>query len=890
MRFSGLALAFPFVQGAAALNRSADNTTSSTLIAKSFIIEYAPGQANRRDGLAAAEGIRIVKSFDSPIFSGASIETDSYSMDRLQALPDVLRVWPNEKVSLGPVEPKVLSSSLPASLNYTTYNITGVSKLHDLGILGKGVKVGIVDSGTWYKHPALGGGFGPGFKVAGGYDLVGDGGWPNGDKTPDNDPLDHYGHGTHVAGIVAGKSDTWTGVAPEATIYSYKVFPSYDYTDIATIIDAFLRAYDDEVDIVTASIGTPGGWSTQAWAEVASRLVDEGILVTIAAGNTGDEGPVDGSSGASGTNVLAIASVEGEVFPEFPFGANVTLDGVTNMTTLGYLPSTNYFPSTVVGWPIVPLSFNTSNPAEACSPYPAGTQSLRGKIPLVRRGTCTFTTKQGNLAALGAEYMLFYNNEAPLITPGTNDPSTLIALVVADIGQAIIDVVQAGGTVTADFSVSPENPIGFNNAYASRPDIYTEWGPSYDLDIKPDIAAPGGNIFSTYLNGDYAIMSGTSMAAPYVAGVAALYISAYGGRSVHGKGFAQMLRKRIIASGMAVPWFDGTDTDFGFAASVAQVGNGLVNAFKIVNYTTGVEYEKFNLNDTANFQGSHPVTVTNNGAGEVSYSFSAESVGGTEILGWRPVEGGYSKSVKTFAELVPIDLSVDVTLPEDFTLQAGESKTVSVDFVNPQGSGWNASGFPLYSGKVFLSSSTGEQLSFPYLGLGADLKAELSSLYYPGYPFSTSSVSGQNIRQKSYYTFNLSLNSQDFPNIYTQAIWGSKQVRWDIYEAGWNESRWSYPPVEGENGYIGSAASWDGTSSYFDPRYNDPNDTITYPRIGTLRGGFDHTWFGRLGNGSQIANGNYTWRFATLRPFGHPEVSEDWEIFQTPQITVLGHY
>ncbi|KAI4864775.1 subtilisin-like protein [Hypoxylon rubiginosum] len=889
MRFIGLALAFPFVQGAAALNRRADNTTSSNPIARSFIIEYAPGQANRRDGLAAAEGIRIVKAFNSPIFSGASIETDSYGMDKLQALPDVLRVWPNERAYLGPVEPTVLDG-FPASFNYTTHNITGVSKLHDAGILGKGVKVGIVDSGTWYNHTALGGGFGPGFKVAGGHDFVGDGSWPSGDKTPDDDPLDHFGHGTHVAGIVAAKADTWTGVAPEATIYSYKVFPSYDYTDTETIIDAFLRAYEDEVDIVTASIGSPGGWSTHAWAEVASRLVDEGILVTIAAGNSGDRGPIYGSTGSSGTNVLAIASVEGEVFPEFPFGANITLDGITNTTILGYLPSTYYFPSTVVGWPVVPLAFNTSDPAEACKSYPEGTQNLTGKIPIVRRGTCSFATKQANLEALGAEYVLFYNNESPLITPGTSDEDSLIALVTAEIGQAIIDIVKANGTVTADFSVNPENPIGYANADGVKPNIFTQWGPSYDLDMKPDIAGPGGNIFSTYLDGDYAIMSGTSMAAPYVAGVAALYISAYGGRSVHGKGFAQMLRKRIIASGMSLPWSDGTDTDFGFAASVAQVGNGLVNGFKVVNYSTGVEYEKFNLNDTANFRESHPLTVTNNGAGEVSYSFSAESVGGAEILGWLHVESGNSKRVKTFAELVPMELSVDVSLPEGFTLQAGESKTVSIDFVNPQGSGWNASGFPLYSGKVILSTSTGEQLSFPYLGLGADLKAELTSVYYPGYPFSTSSVYNQNLNLKSNYTFNLSLASQDFPKIHTQSIWGSKQIRWDVYEAGWNESQWSYPPVEGENGYVGPAASWNGSAGNFDPRYYDPNETFTFPRTDTLRGGLDHWWFGKLGNGSQIANGNYTWRFATLRPFGDPAVSEDWDIFKTPQITVLGHY
>ncbi|KAI1383391.1 subtilisin-like protein [Hypoxylon trugodes] len=890
MRFSTLAVVLPFTRGVAALSRRADNNANAAPIVGSYIIEYAPGQAHRRDGLAAAEGVRIVKSFESPVFTGATIETNSYSINALQALPDILHVWPNEKVYLGPVEPQIISD-LPANLNYTTHNVTGVSKLHEAGIFGKGAKVGVVDTGTWYNHTALGGGFGPGFKVAGGWDFIGDGYWPSEDKKPDADPLDHIGHGTHVAGIIAAKADTWTGVAPEATLYSYKVFPSYqDYTDTATLIDAFLRAYDDEVDIVTASIGQPGGWSTGAWATVASRLVDEGILVTISAGNSGDQGPVYGSDGSSGTNVLAVASVETEAFPEFPFGANFTLDGVTNTTTLGYLPSTNYFPLKVVGWPIVPLAFNTSDSAEACEPYPEGTQNLTGKIPLVRRGTCPFATKQSNLEALGAEYMLFYNNESPLIQPGTTDDDTLIALVVAEIGEAIIDFVKKNGTVTADFSVNPENPIAYSNPFANKPDTFTQWGPSYDLDFKPDIAAPGGNIFSTYLNGDYAIMSGTSMAAPYVAGVAALYIGTFGGRSVHGKGFAQTLRKRIIASGAALPWFDGTDTEYNFTASVAQVGNGLVNGFKVVNYSTMIEYEKFNLNDTANFKESHPVTITNNGASDVSYSFSTQSAGGVEVVGYLSAEGGYSRRVKKFDELEPLELNVDINLPEDFTLKAGESRIVSVDFVNPQGLGWNASAFPVYSGKVILSSSTGEQLSFPYLGLGADLKGELQSVYYPGYPFSKSSVYGNDIKNKSSYTFNLSTSSQDFPKIYYQLIWGIKETRWDIYEAGWNESQWKYPPVEGENGYIGPAASWNGTANYFNPSIYNPNDAFTYPRTDSLRGGGEDWWFGRLGNGSQIANGNYTWRYATLRPFGDPTVSEDWDIYKTPQISVLGHY
>ncbi|GKT44376.1 uncharacterized protein ColSpa_04557 [Colletotrichum spaethianum] len=49
-------------------------------------------------------------------------------------------------------------------------------------------------------------------------------------------------------------------------------------------------------------------------------------------------------------------------------------------------------------------------------------------------------------------------------------------------------------------------------------------------------------------------------------------------------------------------------------------------------------------------------------------------------------------------------------------------------------------------------------------------------------------------------------------------------------------------------------------------------------------------WFGKLGNGTQIELGNYTMRFATLKPFGNPKAADNWDVFQTPQIQVTGKY
>jgi len=96
------------------------------------------------------------------------------------------------------------------------------------------------------------------------------------------------------------------------------------------------------------------------------------------------------------------------------------------------------------------------------------------------------------------------------------------------------------------------------------------------------VAAPGGDILSTYPTNSYATLSGTSMATPYVAGIAALYIGCYGGRKTNPNFNATELMMRIISSGVSLPYFDGqTTTDYGMYAPVAQVGTGLVNGYKV---------------------------------------------------------------------------------------------------------------------------------------------------------------------------------------------------------------------------------------------------------------------------------------------------------------------
>lgn len=164
-------------------------------------------------------------------FYGLSISANNDTdINTLLALPQVKKVWPNRyydrPVPVGstgrapkapnPFDPvgvhpiQLRDAAQVATINGTSdvlssLKMTGADQVHSQGFTGKGIKIGFLDTGVDWRHPALGGGFGDGFKVAGGHDFVGDAfeGWN--DPVPDNDPLTTCldgGHGTHVAGAL----------------------------------------------------------------------------------------------------------------------------------------------------------------------------------------------------------------------------------------------------------------------------------------------------------------------------------------------------------------------------------------------------------------------------------------------------------------------------------------------------------------------------------------------------------------------------------------------------------------------------------------------------------------------------------------------------------------
>ena len=238
------------------------------------------------------------------------------TLTQIEELPEVKRIWPAAyytRAISGEAAVVGTAADLPASPAYqkwTTHNDTGVAAVQAKGIRGAGISIAFVDTGMDYNHPALGGGYGPGYKIEIGYDLVGKDYVAGGDLVPDGDPMDCLGHGTHTAGIAASMDALVPGVAPDAKLRAYKIFGCQDGTLEDNVIAGFLRAFGDGADVISASIGSAIGFPESPLGLVAARIVDSGVFVSIAAGNSGISGPFYTSNGPNGLGTMGVASVE----------------------------------------------------------------------------------------------------------------------------------------------------------------------------------------------------------------------------------------------------------------------------------------------------------------------------------------------------------------------------------------------------------------------------------------------------------------------------------------------------------------------------------------------------------------------------------------------------
>jgi subtilisin family serine protease len=164
------------------------------------------------------------------------------------------------------------------ALDQASNAVIGAARAHaELGLSGQGIKVAVLDTGIDYTHPGLGGGLGEGFKVVGGYNFA----------EENADPMDRHGHGTHVAGIIAGNDGAdFIGVAPAATLLAYKVLGDGGSGLNSWVIAAIERAVTDGAHIMNLSLGG-SGHADDPVSQAIDNATLAGVLCVVAAGNDG---------------------------------------------------------------------------------------------------------------------------------------------------------------------------------------------------------------------------------------------------------------------------------------------------------------------------------------------------------------------------------------------------------------------------------------------------------------------------------------------------------------------------------------------------------------------------------------------------------------------------
>lgn len=664
--------------------------------------DVVPQEQSARSAKAAAPQ-RIATLTN--LVAGTLVTGDAAQIRELAASPDVVALYRVARKTVDNAHQVEFTRALEAWQN--------------TGQTGEGVRVGVIDTGLDYTHADFGGpGTVEGYEAAygedgsqpvpagsfdpekflGGYDFAGPLYDPSSDPlpgsqpfpTPDDNPIDslytsdNVGHGTHVAGTAAGYGvvpdgttfegdysgltsvadwQVGPGTAPEAGLYAFKVFGDIGGSTELTSL-ALDRAADpngdgdfgDRLDVVNMSLGSDGAPADDPDTLIVDALVALGTVVVNSAGNAGDITDIGGSPG-NAAGALTVANSVGA--PQTYDGIEVT--AASDASLLGLHAGQNsvaYAGADVTA----PVGFVAAT-FDGCQPFtPAQAAAVAGKIAYLwwddddatRR--CGSVARFGNAQAAGAVGVLLPTEQTVFAAGISGNAAIPGAQLTASATDALLPEITAGtlsvhigpslaGAVVADLAGDALNPGSSRGEHGSLGHA------------KPDVAAPGTLIFSAAsgTGNEPHSLSGTSMASPHVAGIAALV------RSAHPSWDATQVKAAVVNTATHDVWTGQQQT--GDAYGPRRVGSGRVDAVQAV----GTNVIAYNTQDPK----------------QTSVSFGVVEVGAETVVQKKTVtvknlgsaSARYSTSVTTATTTG--DASITAS-PASFTLPAGGQAIVTL--------------------------------------------------------------------------------------------------------------------------------------------------------------------------------------------------------------------
>lgn len=664
---------------------------------KSLESKVTNEQSNVQDSVeSVAPSIEILENFTT-VFNGFSAEVEAKYVEKIAATNGVKAVYESTEYERPAEKPEMVHSKelVQAQRAWNEYQFRG-----------EGMVVGVIDSGIDPSHKdmvltddataeitkaevdallansTIKNGQYYTAKVPFGYNYM-DGNNQILDLGPEATM-----HGMHVGGTVAANGSEEDGgikgVAPEAQILALKVF-SNDPGFTSTYGDIYIKAIDDSiklgVDVINMSLGSTAGFvdDNNPEQQAVQRATENGILVSISAGNSAYYGngyfypyAENQDYGLTGSpsvahHSLGVASLENTTITAYSFSYHI--DGEKAGEAL-YLLANDQNPIKKFTGPVELVDGGLGGAGDFAG------KDVTGKIALVKRGTHSFVDKALNAQAAGAAGIIIYNNAAGTVNMATDSAIKMPYLfALQKDGDTLKTALTNGSNVTVSFE---GNFVETPNSNKGKMSDFSSWGPTPNLDFKPEITAPGGNIFSTLNDNQYGLMSGTSMAAPHVAGGTTLVLERIDQEfNLSGSERVQLAKNLLMNTSIPVELNAGEYVSpRSQGAGLMQLANALSTDVVVTN--TNTNEPKVALKEIKDNRFTFTLNAKNYSNEEKTYNVN------TQVQMDAPANAGGGLFVNlpnNHGQYVLTDEDIDVTAPETVTIPANGTApiTVSVD-------------------------------------------------------------------------------------------------------------------------------------------------------------------------------------------------------------------